>query len=60
MLTGPMTRPSSQLRRDLRAMLGDGVSFSVMVGVGESYLPAFALALGMWLFQTRELGGAEG
>ena len=46
MLSGPMTRPSSQLRRDLRAMLGDGVSFSVMVGVGESYLPAFALALG--------------
>jgi MFS family permease len=46
MLTGPTTRPSSQLRRDLRAMLGDGVSFSVMVGVGESYLPAFALALG--------------
>lgn len=27
-------------------MLGDGVSFSVMVGIGESYLPAFALALG--------------
>ena len=46
MLTGPTTRPSSQLRRDLRAMLGDGVSFSVMLGVGESYLPAFALALG--------------
>ncbi len=46
MLTGPTTRASSQLRRDLRAMLGDGVSFSVMVGIGESYLPAFALALG--------------
>jgi MFS family permease len=27
-------------------MLGDGVAFSVMVGIGESYLPAFALALG--------------
>jgi len=45
MASGPI-RPTSQLRRDLRAMLGDGVSFSVMVGIGESYLPAFALALG--------------
>lgn len=39
-------RGTSQLRRDLRAMLGDGVAFSLMVGIGESYLPAFALALG--------------
>ncbi len=46
MRMGPTKQPPSQLRRDLRAMLGDGVSFSVMVGVGESYLPAFALALG--------------
>lgn len=46
MATDPIPRPSSQLRRDLRAMLGDGVAFSVMVGIGESYLPAFALALG--------------
>lgn len=46
MLSGPLTRRPSQLRRDLRAMLGDGVANSVMVGVGESYLPAFALALG--------------
>jgi MFS family permease len=28
-------------------MLADGASYSVMVGVGEHYLPAFALALGM-------------
>lgn len=41
-----MAPAPTQLRRDLRAMLGDGVAFSVMVGVGESYLPAFALALG--------------
>jgi hypothetical protein len=34
-------------RRDLSAMLGDGASYSVMVGIGENYLPAFALALGM-------------
>lgn len=34
-------------RGDLRAMLGDGASFSVMVGIGETYLPAFALAAGL-------------
>ena len=28
-------------------MVCDGAAFSVMVGVGENYLPAFALALGM-------------
>lgn len=33
-------------RRDLRAIVGDGVSFSVMVGLGESYLAAFVLAAG--------------
>ena len=31
-------------RRDLRAIVGDGVSFSVMVGLGESYFAAFVLA----------------
>jgi MFS family permease len=35
------------LRRDLRAIIGDGVAFSVMVGTGESYIPAFALAAGL-------------
>jgi MFS family permease len=35
------------LRRDLRAIVADGVAFSVMVGVGESYIPAFALAAGL-------------
>ena len=34
------------LRRDLRLMVGDGVAFSVMVGAGEAYVPAFALAAG--------------
>jgi MFS family permease len=33
-------------QRDLRAMISDGVAFSAMVGFGESYLPAFTLALG--------------
>jgi len=32
--------------RDLRAMVADGILFSVMVGVGESYVPAFVMALG--------------
>jgi MFS family permease len=27
-------------------MMGDGLAFSFMVGIGESYLPAFTLALG--------------
>jgi MFS family permease len=35
------------LRGDLRAILGEGAASSIMVGVGESYLPAFALAMGM-------------
>lgn len=34
-------------RRDLRAMTADGAVFSVMVGIGETYLPAFVLAAGM-------------
>jgi MFS family permease len=33
-------------RRDLRVSIGDGLACSLMVGVGETYLPAFALALG--------------
>lgn len=35
------------LRHDLRYVTGDGVLYSFMVGVGETYLPAFTLALGM-------------
>jgi MFS family permease len=38
---------SPPLRRDLRAIFIEGVLFSVMVGAGESYVSAFALALGM-------------
>jgi MFS family permease len=33
--------------RDLRLIFSEGVAWSVMVGVGETYLAAFALALGM-------------
>jgi MFS family permease len=35
------------LRRDLRASLGDGVGHGGMVGLGETYFPAFALAVGL-------------
>ncbi len=41
-----LTRPSA-LRGDLRAILGEGAAFNLMVGLGESYLPAFVLALGL-------------
>ena len=36
----------SPLRRDLHACTGDGVTYSLMVGMGETYFAAFALALG--------------
>ncbi len=32
--------------KDLRAILGDGIAFSVMVGLGETHIAAFALAIG--------------
>lgn len=38
---------SERTRRDLRAIFADGIAFSLMVGLGETYVPAFALALGM-------------
>jgi MFS family permease len=41
------SRPSQRLERDLRASIVDGVSFGGMVGLGETYLPAFALAVGL-------------
>src|SRR5262245_44736139 len=40
-------RTRSPLRRDLRRVYTEGVAWSVMVGIGETYFPAFALALGM-------------
>ncbi len=39
--------PRGALRRDLWITTADAAAFSVMVGCGETYLPAFALALGM-------------
>ena len=35
------------LRRNLKAMNADGFSFSVMVGIAETYVPAFVLARGL-------------
>ena len=42
-----MKRRSTPLRRDLCRVYAEGVAWSVMVGIGETYFPAFALALGM-------------
>ena len=35
------------LRHNIKCSLEDGAGFSFMVGLGETYLPAFVLALGM-------------
>ncbi|MFM9011688.1 MAG: MFS transporter [Planctomycetota bacterium] len=39
--------PASSLRRDLLVTTIDALAFSVMVGCGETYFSAFALALGL-------------
>ncbi|HMN95175.1 MAG TPA: MFS transporter [Phycisphaerales bacterium] len=43
-LTGTVDRP---LRRDLHCVTWDGVTYSFMVGVGETYVAAMVLALGL-------------
>lgn len=46
----PVRKPGSRrrlLRKNLRASVADGAAFSVMVGIGETYFPAFVLALGL-------------
>ncbi len=40
-------RAGTTMRHDLRASMIDGMTCSVMMGITETYLPAFALALGM-------------
>jgi MFS family permease len=45
-MSTPAPTPSHH-GRDLRAITADGVFFSVMVGLGETYVPAFALAAGL-------------
>ena len=39
--------PRAGLRRDLWVTTADAGAFSLMVGCGETYIPAFALALGL-------------
>jgi len=39
--------PRAGLRRDLWVSTADAAAYSVMVGCGETYIPAFALALGL-------------
>lgn len=39
--------PKAGLRRDLWVTTADAAAFSLMVGCGETYIPAFALALGL-------------
>src|SRR5262245_33497409 len=42
------TSPSEARRaRDLEAITADGLAFSAMVGLGETYVSAFALAAGL-------------
>lgn len=46
-LFAPSLLSRHSLRRDLLVSAIDAMAFSVMVGCGETYLPAFALALGL-------------
>ena len=39
--------PSEVLKRDLRYSVVDGSAYGVTVGIGETFLPAFVLAIGM-------------
>lgn len=40
-------RARDWLRRDLKVSVGDAIGFSLMVGAGETYFAAFALAVGL-------------
>ena len=42
-----MLLPSVQLRRNMAASTSDAAAYGVMVGIGETFLPAFALAVGL-------------
>src|SRR5688572_7667281 len=49
-LPAPPARATPRLhpapRHDMRCSIADAASYSIMVGIGETYLAAFALALG--------------
>src|SRR6056297_2787748 len=44
---GAVKASGSSLRSNLRASTGDGAAYGVMVGMGETFFPAFALAVGL-------------
>ncbi|HTN01091.1 MAG TPA: MFS transporter, partial [Planctomycetaceae bacterium] len=43
----PDSEESPSLRRSLRCSVVDGTSYGLMVGIGETYLQAFVLAIGL-------------
>lgn len=43
----PLTALSDVLKRDVRLSMCEGSAYGVMIGVGESYFQAFALAMGL-------------
>ncbi len=43
----PAARPARAVRPNLSASMVDGAAYGAMVGVGETYLAAFALAMGV-------------
>ncbi|MBM4111637.1 MAG: MFS transporter [Phycisphaerae bacterium] len=45
-MSAPRRASCLTLRNDLRACTKDGITHSLMVGVGETFIPAFALAAG--------------
>ena len=42
-----MSDAANQAQRNIRSSYADGAAFSMMVGFGETYLVAFALAIGI-------------
>jgi MFS family permease len=47
LLARPVTHQDPRLERELSLMTREAVAFSAMVGLGETYVPAFALAVGL-------------
>jgi MFS family permease len=43
----PVLFPRTLLRRNMAASTADATAYGIMVGIGETYLPAFALAVGL-------------
>lgn len=47
LISSQATSAGDLLKRDLRMSIGDGSAYGLMIGVGETYLQAFVLAIGM-------------